>query len=109
MRGRCRSEPKYLAVFPGSNAWRFSGRTKIPANISQFNCEVVVGQNRNTWRYFPVQMRGVFRAEPKFLAIFTSLNAGRFAVRNEIPGGISQFKREASVGQKRNSWRYIPF
>ena len=109
MRGACRPEPEFLAVFTSVNARSYSARTAIPGDISQFECEVVVGQNQNTWRYFPVQMRGVFRAEPKFLAIFISLNAGRFAVRNKVPGGISQFKREASVRQNRNSWRCIPF
>ena len=53
-------------------------------------------------------MRGVFRAEPKFLGIFTSSNAMRFSVRIEVPGDVYQFECEVSVGQKQNPWRYFP-
>ena len=107
MRGACRSEPEFLAVSSSVRARSYSARTAIPGDIPQFKCKVVVGQNQNTWRYFPVQMRGVFRAEPKFLAIFTSLNAGRFAARNEIPGGISQFKCVAFFALSQSVWRFF--
>ena len=50
-------------------------------------------------------MRGVFRSEPKFLAIVTSLNAMCFSVRTRIPGGIPLLGRDAFFGQNRNSWR----
>ena len=54
-RGVTRSEPEFLAVFPSSNARRYSVRTRIPGSISQFQCEVFVGQDRNSWRYFQLE------------------------------------------------------
>ena len=48
-------------------------------------------------------MRGVFRSEPKSLAVFTSVNARRFSVRTEIPDGIYQCECEAFFGQNQNS------
>ena len=53
-------------------------------------------------------MRGVFRSEPKFLAIFTNLDARRFSVRTKTPGGAPQFKCEAFCRQNRNSRQYLP-
>ena len=53
-------------------------------------------------------MRGVCQSEPKFLAVFTSMDASCFSPRTEIPGGISQFGRGAFFGQNRNAWRYLP-
>ena len=52
-------------------------------------------------------MRGVFRPEPKFLAVFPSLNARCYSVRTEIPVGIFQFKCEAFFGQNQNCWQYF--
>ena len=121
MRGVRRSEPKFLAVFTSLNAGRFSVsaanpssfsqfeceafsvRTKIPCEISLFGREAFFGQNRNPRRRIPILMRGVCWSEPKFLAVFTSLNATRFSVRARIPGDISQVGCEVSVGQNRNS------
>ena len=66
------SEPKPLAIFRRLNARRFSARTKIPGDIyqiecaafsartaiagetSQSKCGAFVGQDRNSWQYFPV-------------------------------------------------------
>ena len=53
-------------------------------------------------------MRGAFWSGPKFLAIFTSLNAEYLSVRTEIPSSTSQFECEALFGQNQNSWRYFP-
>ena len=78
MLGVCRSEPKSLAVFTNSNARRYSVRTEMPGGDFQFDREALFGQNRNSWRYFPVWVRGVFRPEEKFLAVLTSFNARRF-------------------------------
>ena len=47
-------DPKFLAEFPSLSARRFSVRTQIPGDIFQFKCDVVLGQNRNSWQYFPV-------------------------------------------------------
>ena len=95
-RGVFQSEPEFLAVFPSLNARRFSIKTNLnarrvsvrnkkPGGISQCECEAFFGQNQNSWRYFPVCMRGVFRPEPKFLAAFTSLNARCLSVRTIFP------------------------
>ena len=110
MRGVCRSELKFLAILPNFDAWRFSVKTKIPGDSYQFGrvaffrsepkfrgnyqfeCEVFVGQNRNSWRYLPSWMRGVCRSEPRFLAMFPSLNAKGYSARTGIPGDIPQFK-----------------
>ena len=54
-------------------------------------------------------MRGVCRSGPKYLAVYTSLNARRFSVRAEIPGDSPQCECEAFFGQTQNSWRYLPF
>ena len=110
-----RSGPKFLAIFSRLNARCLSIRTEIPGSICQFKRELCFGQDRNPWQYSPVcrpapkiltmstylpgWARGVFRSEPKFLAIFPRSNARRFSARTEIPGGISQFKCEALVGQ----------
>ena len=53
-------------------------------------------------------MRGAFRSEPKFLAIFTSLNARRISARSKVPGDIYQVECEAFFGHARNSSRYLP-
>ena len=108
MRGVFRSEPKSLAIFFSLNTRRVSARTEIPCGVSQFECEAFFGDNRNSWRYFPVKMRGVSRPELKFLAIFPCLGARRFSGRTEIPGGISQCKCEVFVGPSQYSWQYLP-
>ena len=72
----------------------FSARTEIPGDIAQSKREASVGQNRNSWRYVPIRMRGVCRSEAKFLAILTRLNAGYVPARTKIPGGIYQFECE---------------
>ena len=105
MRGVRRSEPKPPAVFPSVHARRYSVRTGIRGDIFEFKCEALLGQNENSWRYFPVLMRCVCRSEPKALAVFASLNAGRLSVGAKIPGGISRFKCEAFVGREQNTWR----
>ena len=89
IRGAFRSEPKSLATFTSLNARSFSAGIKIPRNSSQCVCEVFVGQNRNSWRYFPAQIRGAF------------------SVRTESPGGISQCDCEAFFGLDRNSWQCL--
>ena len=103
MRGVCRSELKFLAVFSSLNAEYLSVRTKIPSSMFRFQGDVPFFQNQNSWRYFPVQMRGVCRSEPKFLANFSNLNARRFSVRTKIPSDIYQFECQAFVGRDRNS------
>ena len=50
---RFRSEPKFLAIFTNSNARRFSVRNRSPGGFYQFEFEVFVGRNQNSWRYFP--------------------------------------------------------
>ena len=108
MRGECRSEPKFLAMFSSVNARRFSVRTQIPGNSYHFACELFAGQNRNSWRYFPILMRVVCRSEPEFLAVCSCSRARCPSVRTIIPGDISQFTYGAFFGQRRNSWRYVP-
>ena len=108
MRGVLRPGPKFLAVCSNLNARRLSVRTKAPGSIHHFECEVFVSGNQSLWRYFPVLLRGVSRPEPKFLVMFSSLNARRFAARTKIPGDVFQFDCEAFFGQDRNSWRYLP-
>ena len=49
-----------------------------------------------------------FQSGPKSLAIFTALNARRFSVRTEAPGGFFQFKCEALFGQGQNPRQYLP-
>ena len=44
-------------------------------------------------------MRGAFRSEPKFLAVFTNVDARRYSVRTQIPGVNYQ------VGCEVFSWR----
>ena len=44
-------------------------------------------------------MRGVSRSEPKFLAIYTNLDVGRFSLRTKIPGDTFQLKCEAPLSQ----------
>ena len=105
IRGAFWSEPKFLVIFTNLGARRFSVRTEIPGVLSQFECEVFVGQSQYSWRYFPVLIRGVFWSEPKFLAVCTSLGAMRYSARTKMPGGIFQF--ECEVGTK-SSWRYVP-
>ena len=104
-RGVCRLEPKFLAVFSSLFARCLSARTKFPGSIYQFKCEVLLGQNQNSWRYLPIWARCVPRSESKFLAVFPSSNARCNSVRTRIPGSISQFQCEVFVGQDRNSWR----
>ena len=77
MRGVCRSGRNSPEAFPSVSKGRF------------------FGQNRNSWRYFPGKMRGVFRSEPDLLAVYTNLNAKCLSARTKIPGGMSQFQREA--------------
>ena len=126
MLGVIRSEPVFLAIFSSLSATCFSVRTQVPGSISQFECKVFLGQDRNAWRYSPTWMRGAFRSEPKFLAISASVNAMRFSARTKIPGDIyqiecaafsartaiagetSQSKCGAFVGQDQNSWQYFP-
>ena len=80
---------KILAIYPSLNARRFLVRTKVPGNSYQFECDVFVGQDQNSWRYFLVRMRCVFRPEPKFLANV-------------------QFECEALCCQNRKSWMCFP-
>ena len=54
MRGVIQAEPKFLAIVTRSNASRFSGRTKIPGDIYQSECGVIVCQNQNSHQFFPV-------------------------------------------------------
>ena len=68
MHGVCRSAPKPLAIVTSLSAW------------------CLLGQNRRSWRYCPVEMRDFIRSEPKFLAILPSLRARRLSVGTEIPG-----------------------
>ena len=102
MRNACQPEPKFLAVFTSLKARRFSVRTNIPGDIYQFECEAFFSQGRNSWRYFPVYMRGVYRPGPKFLPVFTSLNLRRLSVRTKVPGGIFLFLREAFFSQPKS-------
>ena len=53
-------------------------------------------------------MRGVFRPDPNFLAIFPNLNARRFSVRTKIPGCIFQFEFEAVFVPSQYAWQYLP-
>ena len=76
MLGVTRSEPKFLAAFPGSNAGRYSVRTRIPGSISQFQCEVFVGQDQKFLAIFPVGVRGVCQSEPKALSVRTKSPEG---------------------------------
>ena len=82
MRGVLQAKSKPLAIFPNLNVRCLSVRTKIPGDISQFGCEVFFGQDQNSWRYLPVKMRGHL-SEPKFLAVFPSLNGRRFFSRGQ--------------------------
>ena len=102
------SEPKLLAVFTNLNARRYSVGTETPGDISQSRCEAAFGQIPNSWRNLPVLTRRVFQSGPKSLAIFTALNARRFSVRTEAPGGFFQFKCEALFGQGQNPRQYLP-
>ena len=108
MRGVCRSEPKFLAIFTNLNARRSSVRTEIPGDIYPFEREVFFSQNSNSWQQLPVRTRGVILSEPESLAIFPSLNERRFSADAEIPGGIYQFGRESFFGQNRNAWQFLP-
>ena len=57
---------------------------------------------------FPRLTARRFQSEPKSLAVFPSLNSRRYSVRTKIPGDIPQFKCEVCVGQNQNPWRYFP-
>ena len=103
-----RSGPKFLAIFPRLYARCYSVWTEIPGEIYQFKCEACSSQHRNSWQYLPVQIRGVFLSEPKFLAVFSSLGARCLSVRTQIPGYSYQFECEVFVGQNQNSLRYFP-
>ena len=107
-RGVFQPGPKFLALLSSVNARRYFVRTEIRGGIFQFLCKALFGRGQNSWRYFPVYVRGVCRLEPQSLAIFTNLNARRYSVRTEVPGNTYQFKCEAFFGQNRNSWRYFP-
>ena len=48
------SEQEFLAIFIDLNARRCSAGTEVPGNSYQFECEVFVSQNQNSWRYLPV-------------------------------------------------------
>ena len=102
-----RSGPKSLAVFTHVNARRRSVRTKVPGDVYQCKCVAFFGQGRNSWRNLAVRMRGAFHSEPKFLAIFLSLNAGRFSVRTEVPVDVYQFECKVFFREDRNSWRRV--
>ena len=106
---RCvfRSDSKFLAMFSCVGARRSSVRTETPGRIPLFKCEAFLGRNQNSWRRFPVSMRGVFRSGPKLLAIFPDVHARGLSVRTTIPGNHYQFECEALLGQNRNSWRYL--
>ena len=106
--GVFRSEPKRLAICPSLNARCCAVRAKIPGDISQFGCEVFVGQDRNSWRYVPICMRCVLRLEPERLAIFSSVNEGCVSVRTETPGSIYQFEYEALLCQNQSSSQFLP-
>ena len=126
MRGVFRAEANFLALFPSLDAWRFSVRTKvpggfpslnarlfsvrteIPGDVYPFGCLAFFGQDQNSWRRAPVQMRGVLPPEPKFPPVCTNLDARRFSVRTRPPSDISQVKCEASVDQDQSSLRYSP-
>ena len=108
MRGVFHPELEALAVFTSLNSRRSSVGTKIPVDFPQLKWEVFVGQNRNSRGYFPVLLRGGFRAGPKFLAVFPSLNARCYSARTKVPGDIYQFESDVFFGQDRNSWRYFP-
>ena len=119
-RGACRSEPKFLAAFPSFNARRFSVRTKgsgdpekflagakVPGGIYQFECEARFGRDQNPWQYSLMRLRGFFQTAPKFLAVFSSLNARRFLVRTEIPVDTYQSKCGVSVCRNQISQQYV--
>ena len=108
MRGVCPAEPKFLAMFTSPNARRFSVSTKVHGNIYHFACEVFVGQNQNSWRYLLIWARGVCRSEPKFLAVFSSLNTRRSLARTQIPGNFRHFACDVSVGQNQIAWQFAP-
>ena len=108
MRGAILSEPKLLAVCPSLSETLFSAGAKIPGGSFQFGCGAVFGQNRNSWRYLPMCLRGVIRSEPKSLAVCTNVNARRFSASAEIPGKCYQSKCEVCCGQNSNSRRYVP-
>ena len=105
MRGVFRPEPKFLAVFTSLNLRRLSVGTKIPGSFFQFKRQVLFGQDRNSCRRLPVLARGVFRPEPKFLAVLTNLSAMRFSVRTQIPGDVFHFECEVFVGQNQSPWQ----
>ena len=107
---RCvfQSQPKFLAIVSSLNATCSSVRTEFRGSSFQRNAGGFVGQDQNSSRYFPVQMRGVCRSETNSLAVFSDLNAMGFSVRTEIPGGIYQFECEAFCGQNQNPRRYFP-
>ena len=107
-RGVFRSEPEFLAIFPSLNARCLSVATGTPGDIYRFGCEASFRQNPNSWQYLRICVRGFFRSEPKFLAIFTTLHARCLSVRTKIPGDISQFECEVFVGQNPNPWRCFP-
>ena len=98
-------EPESLAIFPSLNERSFSADPKPPGGIYQFECEVFVGQTQNSWQFLPIWMRGVFRSEPKFLAVSPSLNAEYSSVRTNVPISFFQFKFEVRLGPNRNSWQ----
>ena len=93
--GQTRNSWRYLPIWMCEG---FSVRTQFPGDISQVKCDVLFSQNQSPWRLFPGRMRGFFRPEPKFLAIFSNSNARCCLVRTEILGGVSQFKCEAFFG-----------
>ena len=105
MRGDIPSEPKPLAMIPSLHEGSFSAEPKLPGGLYQFECDVFVGQTRNSWQFFPIWMRGVFRSEPKFLAVFPRLNAEYLSARPRIPSSFFQFRSEALFDLNRNSWQ----
>ena len=107
VRKRCvfRPAPKFPAVYPNLHA---RSGPKVPGDSYHFEFEAFLSQNRDSGRRLPICARGVFRSEPKFLAVLPSLIAWRYSVRTETPGSIYQLKCEVLVGQNLNSWQHLP-
>ena len=108
MLGVFRSEPKYLAVFPGLNLRCLSVRAQMPGGVFMFDCEALSGQKKNSWRFSPGLMRSIYLPEPTSPAVLPNLNAMRLSIRTKLPGDISKSKSKVFVGQNRNPWQYLP-
>ena len=104
---RSSARTTFLAIFPNLNARRLSVRPRTPGNFKQFKCEAFFGKDQNSWRYFPIRMRGVCRSEPEYLTVSSSLNAKCFSGRTKNPSHVSQFARDVLFGQNQISrWRF---